>query len=411
MKFISRKEKGDFPKSSAKNLDYKKYLAEIFLAAGIILLVSLIPLVSKAYATEEFWDLNIGNDTVAVLSSKEDAKKAIDKVESYYTKDGAKDVKVTLEPQMSTKQEFYPADKTPEVTSVDKAVKLIIDGKEKTEEYTVQENDTLWAIAESSNLSVEELTGLNADKDLTVIKPGDKLKVSVNKPLVNVTTVQTVTGAEEIAYETTYEDSADLASGTTEVKTAGEVGSQNVTKTVTMINGKVTASEVLSSEVTKAPVTQVVLKGTKVAAVTSGAKKSTSNSVRSSHSSDSSSQGGGSYSGSGSEVMNYALQFVGNPYVYGGTSLTSGADCSGFVMSVYSHFGVSLPRGANAQGRAGYGVSYGDAQPGDIVYFSKGHTGIYLGNGMMVHASEPRTGIIVTRLSYSGTPASFRRVI
>ena len=114
--------------------------------------------------------------------------------------------------------------------------------------------------------------------------------------------------------------------------------------------------------------------------------------------------GGGSYAASGSglgaSVANYALQFVGNPYVYGGTSLTNGTDCSGFTMGVYRNFGVSLPHSSGAQRSMGYAVgSLGEAQAGDIVCYS-GHVGIYIGGGQIVHASTAKTGIKVSNAAY-----------
>ncbi|MBO5302776.1 MAG: SH3 domain-containing protein [Lachnospiraceae bacterium] len=100
-------------------------------------------------------------------------------------------------------------------------------------------------------------------------------------------------------------------------------------------------------------------------------------------------------SSGGSAVANYACQFVGNPYVYGGTSLTNGADCSGFVMAVYAAFGVGLPHSSSAMRGVGYGVSTSDLQPGDIICYS-GHVAIYVGNNTIVHASTPATGIKYT---------------
>ncbi len=104
-------------------------------------------------------------------------------------------------------------------------------------------------------------------------------------------------------------------------------------------------------------------------------------------------------SAAGSSVASYACQFVGNPYVYGGSSLTNGTDCSGFVMSVYSAFGVGLPHSSSADRSVGYGVSTDAMAPGDIVCYS-GHVGIYIGNGTIVHASNPRTGITYSNVNY-----------
>lgn len=117
--------------------------------------------------------------------------------------------------------------------------------------------------------------------------------------------------------------------------------------------------------------------------------------------------------GSGSElgksVANFACQFVGNPYVWGGTSLTEGADCSGFVMSVYNNFGVSLPHSSSADRSVGSAVNgLENAQPGDIICYS-GHVAIYVGNGQIVHASTAKTGIIISNATYRSI-LSIRRI-
>lgn len=113
--------------------------------------------------------------------------------------------------------------------------------------------------------------------------------------------------------------------------------------------------------------------------------------------------------GKGQQIADFACKYIGYPYVAGGTSLTNGADCSGFVMAVYQAFGYSLPRSSYAQSGVGKSVSYSEAQPGDIIYYG-GHVGIYIGNGQIVHASTERTGIKITSATYRSI-ITIRRVV
>lgn len=114
-------------------------------------------------------------------------------------------------------------------------------------------------------------------------------------------------------------------------------------------------------------------------------------------------------SSKGQEIAKFACKYIGYPYVAGGTSLTNGADCSGFVLAVFKNFGYSLPRSSYAQSGAGKGVSYSEAQPGDIIYYG-GHVGIYIGNGQIVHASTERSGIKITSATYRNI-ITVRRIV
>ena len=113
-------------------------------------------------------------------------------------------------------------------------------------------------------------------------------------------------------------------------------------------------------------------------------------------------------------IVEYAKQFLGNRYVYGGTSLTNGTDCSGFTMRIYEHFGYSIPRTSGSQASALSGISSSEAKPGDLFFYSNGgrinHVAMYIGSGMIIHASNPRTGIKISN-AYYRSPAKVARVI
>lgn len=144
--------------------------------------------------------------------------------------------------------------------------------------------------------------------------------------------------------------------------------------------------------------------------------RSSASTVNRSTNQNSSSVSIASSGGSGSQIASYALKFVGNPYVYGGTSLTNGTDCSGFTQAVYRSFGISIPRDSRSQSvGAGREVALNSLQAGDLVFYTGGsgtvnHVALYIGGGKVVHASNPRTGIKVSPMNYR-TPHKARRVV
>ena len=210
---------------------------------------------------------------------------------------------------------------------------------------------------------------------------------STDDPLFCVTISSEVGSLQNVEAGKTYEDNKDMYEGDQKVKSEGKNGNQIVTNQVVSVNGAVNS---------------VIYKGTKekkeeVTASASGDKSS-------------SSMGGTVLgSGSGAAVASYGLQFVGNPYVSGGTSLTNGADCSGFTQSVYARFGISLPRTSGAQAGVGKGVSYSEAKAGDLICYS-GHVAIYIGGGKIVHAANSRKGICVSNAKYAPI-LTVRRII
>ena len=206
---------------------------------------------------------------------------------------------------------------------------------------------------------------------------------------------------KETASETSSETTSETASGaTTETtsetttETASETTTETTTETVTE-----TAAE------TESPAGMESSTAVETAATQESSEESSTQAAETPSSAASVSN-----HGSGKAVVDYAVQFVGNPYVYGGTSLTNGADCSVFVMSVYENFGVSLPHSSTADRNVGVDVGgLENAQPGDLVCYS-GHVGIYIGDGQIVHASTASTGIKISDADYR-TPVAVRRVI
>ena len=207
--------------------------------------------------------------------------------------------------------------------------------------------------------------------------------------------------SKETASETSSETKSETASETT-TETSSETTSETATETTTETTTE-TATETATE--TESPAGMESSTAVETAATQESSKESSTQAAETPSSAASVSN-----HGSGKAVVDYAVQFVGNPYVYGGTSLTNGADCSGFVMSVYENFGVSLPHSSTADRNVGVDVGgLENAQPGDLVCYS-GHVGIYIGDGQIVHASTASTGIKISDADYR-TPVAVRRVI
>jgi cell wall-associated NlpC family hydrolase len=206
-------------------------------------------------------------------------------------------------------------------------------------------------------------------------------------PLMTATLTEQLVQNSVVAYTSTQENASDLTVGTKKVKTAGVNGAIANTMSITKVNGQIVASTLLKETIVTNPVNEVILVGTKPVRTYSYASSSLSTS-------------GKAIAGTtGEGVVAYAKLFLGNPYVYGGTSLTNGTDCSGFTMSVYAHFGVALPHASSAQRSVGTAVSYSEARPGDIICYA-GHVAMYIGGGQIIHASTERTGIIIGSATY-----------
>jgi len=298
---------------------------------------------------------------------------------------------------------------------------LTEDGKKVDEPYVIKAGTIELAVVESSTVaeqvmaqfqkeflsdgaevvSFETEPFLNiAQKDLgrasgpvTVLNQAEAVKALVNScdglnPLMTATLTEQLVQNKVVAYKSTQKSSSDLNVGTKKVQTKGVNGAIANTVSITKVNGQIIASTILKRTIVTKPVNEVILVGTKVARTYSYASTS--------YVSTSSRAIAGT---TGADVVAYAKRFLGNPYVYGGTSLTNGTDCSGFTMGVYAHFGVYLPHSSYSQRSYGTAVSYSNARPGDLICYS-GHVALYIGGGKIIHASTPSSGIIIGNATY-----------
>lgn len=335
----------------------KNYKKMLIIALAVVLAVATVVVLTltKPYAVyadgtkvEDPYVVKAGDQELFLVEDAETAENVIKTVMADYTPDGAKINSITVDQKLSSDDKnLKRGEETPVVMTEEDAVDYILE------------------------------------------------KNSSDEPLFCVTINAELGSIQDVKAGTTYEENKDLYKGEKKVKTEGEAGNQIVTNQVVSVNGTVLTSEVVDTAVINEATNSVVYKGT---------KEKPKDTVIADYS------GEVLGSGSGASVASFGLQFVGNPYKLGGTSLTGGTDCSGFTQSVFAKFGIGLPRTSGAQAHVGKGISYSEARPGDLICYS-GHVAIYIGGGKIVHAANERKGICVSGAKSVGPILTVRRII
>ncbi|MGI6119601.1 MAG: NlpC/P60 family protein [Desulfosporosinus sp.] len=332
------------------------------------------------------YKLQANGSLIAILPCKEDADKILKQYQDYYVKPSAENnvTTVSFAEQVSIEESEVQPD---QITQVDQAFNTLINGKIRTKDYTVQQDDSWWLIARKNNMLTDEvLAGNPGTTQDTKLQPGQIIKLVDTEPYLTVVCEGTYSGTETIPYDVVTKVDNNLGYGQTKIVEHGSHGSKLVTYSYMQKNGIDVSKQVLDEKIIQAPVNQVIAKGRSNRPVTVAYAVSRGSSGNSS-------------------IADRTLSLQGTPYVFGGTS-TKGFDCSGFTKYVYSGSGISLPRTSYAQFSSGTAVSKSDLRPGDLVFFStyaKGasHVGIYVGGGKFVHASTPGSGVKTSSLNDS----------
>ena len=406
----------------------------IALVAMLALLVPMVSIggASKVFAdTIDYYELKVGEDTVAVLETEEEAYDLITQLRDTYVEDAKNVVDIKMTPAVTVSKVSVP--KNEQQPTVENNMVNVLDSllvsDENSNEYIVQEGDTVWEISMALGMSTEAIQKQNPGLDIENIVPGDKIVVKNTESLINVIVEYEVESEVSIPFETIYEEDPTMDADEEEyVKIEGVKGTKVIKERVVKVNGIVDQVDELSAEIVTEPVSRVVVRGTmnqddyddeddaviideeEVEDSYYDEEESSDESyyeddedddyveeTSSASSESTSSYSAATYSGSGQSVVDYALQFQGNPYVWGGTSLTNGCDCSGFVWRVFNDCGYAISRWPDSDFPH---VSASELRPGDITRYG-GHYAIYIGNGMEISAVDESQGIRVHPMYYS----------
>lgn len=318
-----------------------------------------------------------------------------------YKSDG-KNTQVSFSQDIQIKKGVFPKNM---VRTTEDMKNVLTASAKNTQTYTAQKGDSALMVANKLHVSVDQLYAMNTTFAGESVDQGDTFEVNNAQPVLTVKYTRQEVSTQSIPYDTVTTQSDKYAKSYSKVTQPGKPGEMQVVSNVTYVGGSVVDSQVISTTMVKAPVSEKKVVGSL------GSSKSRSNGYNGSF-------GGSGGSASGYSVVDFAEQYLGSRYVSGGAS-PSGFDCSGFTMYVYSKFGVDLGHSAAGQYYSGQHVSSSNLQPGDLVFFDTygksagiSHTGIYIGGGYFINAENHRTGVVITQLSgyWANTYAGAARV-
>ncbi len=328
-------------------------------------------------ATIDYWQVKLGDETLALVETEQEAQDLIGLVENYYMDGNEGAVLVSVEPAMSVeKVTVKMVEEQPELTQNPEVLLLeLLEGESDQWTYVVEEGDTFWDISIKTETDIDTILATNPGTRLDTLLPGDELVFGSIKYAINVTNEMEVQTEREIPFETVYEDTDELYEGEEEVSTEGVLGKRNVTELVTYVNGVKTAATELSSEEVEAPVTEVILRGTKekeveVVETQSYADTSDTESSTTSTYEEASYSEPASYSGANA-IFNAAYSQLGY-----------GQDCTALVSNSLQAAGIYFH--GWPEDYAVLGSWTNNPQPGDICIYS-GHVAIYAGGGQAIH--------------------------